>query len=230
MAWVNAVPPLHRSRRRAITFVCALLFALAGGVIYVYARSPEYRAAARLKIAPAAMVSEASVQRRFTPAYLAFDPSAKSLQARLDALESQLKIQRAASARAALAEAEEEEEVGAAQTATEQLRRDVAENQKQAQEFAGHLNEYKALQQDLDHLEGMHRAALDRLAKLQVSEKQRAPRVDVLQAASPSVAPYWPDYNRDALIAVAGSVLFGLLAAWVVDFLSGPQTLPAVPT
>jgi len=59
MAWVNAVPPLHRSRRRAITFVSALLFALVSGLIYVYARPPEYRATARLKIAPAAMVSEA---------------------------------------------------------------------------------------------------------------------------------------------------------------------------
>src|SRR4029077_12430602 len=60
MAWVDAVPPLHRSRRRTITFVSALLFALASGLIYVYARPPEYRATARLKIAPAAMVSEAS--------------------------------------------------------------------------------------------------------------------------------------------------------------------------
>src|SRR5207302_3902937 len=60
MAWVDAVPPHHRSRRRTITFVCALLFALASGLIYVYARPPEYRATARLKIAPAAMVSEAS--------------------------------------------------------------------------------------------------------------------------------------------------------------------------
>ena len=128
---------------------------------------------------------------------------------------------------AALAEAQGE--IAAAQTASEQLRQDVAENQKHAQEFATHLNQYKALQQDLDHLEGMHRAAFDRLAKLQASEKQRAPRIDVLQAASPSVAPYWPDYNRDALIAVAGSVLFGLFAAWLADFLSGPQPLPTFP-
>src|ERR1700704_4672984 len=437
MAWVDAIPPHHRSRRRAITFVSALLFALASGLIYVYARPPEYRAAARLKITPAAMVSEASdtkstpsvgtdatsflsevqiltsrplletaferlrekgpipelgadpvaeiqrsmraeptpgtqiveltadnhqqglvaplvntvidayreqtaavyrgsavssysdvkdeigkldleiqarrqavdafraqydivsmehkendvlaqiaglsqsytearnrlakaqahlqalrnsidagklvvrpkddpvltdieqrasvlreqwqeLQRRFTPAYLAFDPGAKSLQARLETLESQVKTQHATSARAALAEAQEE--VAAAQTATERLRQDVAENQKHAQEFATHLNQYKALQQDLEHLEGMHRAALDRLAKLQASEKQRAPRIEVLQAASPSLASYWPDYNRDALIVVAGSVLFGLIAAWFADFLSGPQTFPAFPT
>ncbi len=82
------------------------------------------------------------LQRRFTPAYLAFDPGAKSLQARLDALESQLKTQRATSARAALAEAQAE--VAAAQTANEQLRQDVAENQKHAQEFATHLNQAKS--------------------------------------------------------------------------------------
>jgi succinoglycan biosynthesis transport protein ExoP len=436
MAWINAVPSINRSRRRAIAFVSALLFTLAAGLIYVYARPSEYRATARLKIAPAGMVSEASdlkstpsvgidatsflsevqrltsrplletaferlrdktltpdlgdapvaemqrliraepipgtqiveltadsrqqalvapllntvvevyreeiaavyrdsaissyndvkdeigklgqeihakrqavdsfraqydivsmehkendvlaqiaglsqsytearnrlakaqahlqavrnsieagklvvrpkddpvltdieqrasvlreqwqeLQRRFTPAYLAFDPGAKSLQARLDALDNQVKAQRTTSARAALAEAQEE--VAAAQAATEKLRQDVAENQKQAQEFASHLNEYKALQQDIDHLEGMHRAALDRQAKLQASEKQRAPRIDVLQAASPSLTPYWPDYNRDALIAVAGSVLFGLFAAWLADFLSGPQPFPAFP-
>src|SRR5437763_3117700 len=34
---------------------------------------------------------------------------------------------------------------------------------------------------------------------------------------------------RDALIAVACSVLFGLFAGWFVDFLSGPQTFPAFP-
>src|SRR5205085_748293 len=32
------------------------------------------------------------------------------------------------------------------------------------------------------------------------------------------------------LIAVAGSVLFGLFAAWFADFLSAPQTFPAFPT
>ena len=43
-----------------ITFVCAFFIALAGGLTYVYARPAEYRATARLKIAPAAMVAEAS--------------------------------------------------------------------------------------------------------------------------------------------------------------------------
>ena len=111
------------------------------------------------------------MERRYTPHYLALDADAKSLRARLDNLVEQLKTQHAASEQAALAEAREE--LSAAQAAVDQLRKDVADNQKQAQEFATHLNEYKALREDLDHLEGMHRAALDRLAKLQASASGR---------------------------------------------------------
>ncbi len=169
-----------------------------------------------------------ALQGRFTPAYLAMDPTAKSLQARLENLENQLKTQRAASAQAALAEAQEE--LSAAQSAAGKLRQDVADNQKQAQEFATHLNEYKALRQDLDHLEEMHRAALDRLTKLQASEQERAPRVELMEAATPSLAPWRPDYLRDALIALAGSLAFGLLATWFVDFIAGSPALPAIPT
>ncbi len=166
------------------------------------------------------------LQRRFTPNYLSIDPDAKSIQARLEALKEQVATQRAASQRAALSEAEEE--VLAAQTAVEQVRKNVANNQKQAQEFATHLNEYKALREDLDHLEEMHRAALDRLTKLQASEQERAPRVELLEAAAPSQEPWRPNYRRDALIAVAGSLVFGLFTAWFVDFLAGPSAPPSI--
>jgi succinoglycan biosynthesis transport protein ExoP len=76
----------------------------------------------------------------------------------------------------------------------------------------------------------MHRAALDRLMKLQASERERAPRVELVEAATPSLAPWWPDYHRDALIALVGSVVFGLFAAWFADFIAGPPALPAIPT
>ena len=168
------------------------------------------------------------LQRRYTPSYLALDPNTKALQARLESLESQLRVQRDASARTNLAEAQEE--LAAAQSAAEKLRQDALDNQKQAQEFATHLNEYKALRQDLDHLEDMHRAALDRLTKLQASEQERAPRVEVLEAATPSSAAWRPDYQRDALIAIGGSVVFGLFAAWLVDFIAGRPIAPTVPT
>jgi succinoglycan biosynthesis transport protein ExoP len=165
-------------------------------------------------------------QRRYTPNYLALDADATSLRARLENLDEQLKTQHAVSERAALSEAQED--LASAQTAVEQLRKDMADNQKQAQEFATHLNEYKALREDLDHIEGMHRAALDRLAKLQASERERAPRVELLEPAAPSDEPWRPNYRLDAVISVVGSLAFGLFAAWLADFMSGPSPSPTM--
>jgi polysaccharide biosynthesis transport protein len=166
------------------------------------------------------------LERRYTPNYLAVDADAKSLRARLENLIEQLKSQHAASERAALAEAREE--LSAAQMAVDQLRNDMSDNQKQAQEFATHLNEYKALREDLDHIEGMHRVALDRLAKLQASERERAPRVELLEAAAPSHEPWRPNYPLNAAISVAGSFVFGLFAAWFADFIAGPSLPPTM--
>ena len=159
------------------------------------------------------------LQRRYTPGYLALDADAKSLQARLENLQDQLKSQHAASERAAFSEAQED--LAAAQAAVERLRKDIADNQKQAQEFATLLNEYKALREDLDHIEGMHRTVLDRLTKLQASERERAPRVELLEAATTSYEPWRPNYRLDAAISVAGSLVFGLFAAWFADFIAG---------
>jgi polysaccharide biosynthesis transport protein len=166
------------------------------------------------------------LERRYTPAYLALDADAKSLRARLENLDEQLKSQRAASVKAALAEAQED--LSAAQAAVDQLRKDMSDNQRQAQEFATHLSEYKALREDLDHIEGMHRAALDRLAKLQASELERAPRVELLEAAASSHEPWRPNYRLNAAISVAGSLAFGLFAAWFADFIAGPSLAPTL--
>jgi len=166
------------------------------------------------------------LQRRYTPNYLALDADARSLRARLDNLDEQLKAQHAASERAALAEAQEE--LSSAQAAVDQLRKDVADNQRQAQEFATHLNEYKALREDLDHIEGLHRAALDRLAKLEASERERAPHVNLLEAAAMSREPWRPNYLLDAAIGAAGSLAFGLFAAWFAEFIAGPSRSPTM--
>ena len=166
------------------------------------------------------------LERRYTPAYLALDADAKSLRARLENLDEQLKSQRAASVKAALAEAQED--LSAAQAAVDQLRKDMSDNQRQAQEFATHLSEYKTLREDLDHIEGIHRAALDRLAKLQASELERAPRAELLEAAASSHEPWRPNYRLDAAISLVGSLAFGLFAAWFADFIAGPSLAPTM--
>src|SRR5579885_2548363 len=128
--------------------------------------------------------------------------------------------------RAALIDAQQQ--LAAAATAVAELRKTVADNQKQAQEFAAHLNEYKAMRDDLDHLEAMRRAALDRLAKLQASAAERAPRLEVLEAAATPTRAWRPDYRLDAALALAGAFGFALFATWFVEFIAGPAWRPPV--
>ncbi|HEX3483696.1 MAG TPA: tyrosine-type recombinase/integrase, partial [Micropepsaceae bacterium] len=160
------------------------------------------------------------LQRRFTPAYLALDSDAVALQARLANLEQQLKEQRIASQQAAIADAQGE--LSSAQASSDRLRKDLEENQKGARDFAARLAQFKVMQDDLDHLQSMERAVTDRSTKLQSSVRERAPRVQLVEAAAPSLVPWRPDYPGNALIALAGSLIFGLFATWFVEFLRGP--------
>ena len=167
-----------------------------------------------------------TLQRQFSPAYLALDTETRSLPTQIAELVQQLKDKRAASAQAAIADAEDE--VSGAQIAVNQLRKDLNDNQQGAKDFASHLSEFKVMQDDLDHLLSLERAVLDRSAKLQSSVRERAPRVQLLEAAAPSLSPWRPDYKRNAAISMAGSLVFGLLATLLIDFLRGPAPARAM--
>lgn len=166
------------------------------------------------------------LSRKYTADYLDLDPDVKLMRARLADLEKQLSERRASSQQAALASAQQA--LSSARSAVDQLRRDVGENQREAQEFASHLNEYKALQDDLTHAELAHREALDRLTKLQASSRERAPHVEILEAAAPIEAPWRPDYRTDAIVSVAGSLVFGLIAVLFGEFIAGPASAPGM--
>jgi len=161
------------------------------------------------------------LQQRFTPQYLDLDPAIKATRARLDNLEQQIKTERAAGQRAAVAEAEGK--VTAAREAIEQLQQQINENKSAVQAFVVRFGEYKAMQEDLTHLEQLHRAASDRLARLEASDSEIAPHVEILEAASVPQLPWRPLYARDAGISLGAAVALGFLAVWLVEFFSRPD-------
>ena len=164
------------------------------------------------------------LQRRYTPQYLALDADAVALQARLSSLEQQLKTQRMASQEALIAAAEED--VATNREAVDRLHRDLNQNQDTARAVAARLADFKVLQDDLDHLQGMARTVNDRLTKLQASELERAPKVELLELATPSSAAWRPNYTQDAIIALTGSLVVGLFAVWFLGFIGGPAPAP----
>jgi len=165
------------------------------------------------------------LQQRFTPQYLDLDPAIKGTRARLDNLEQQIRTERAAGQRAAVAEAEGK--VIGARGAVDQLQQQINENKRAVQTFMARFGEYKAMQEDLTHLEQLHRAAADRLAKLEASESEAAPHVEILEAASIPQLPWRPLYARDAGISLGAAVVLGFFAVWMVEFFSRPQPAPA---
>jgi polysaccharide biosynthesis transport protein len=166
------------------------------------------------------------LQQRFTPQYMDLDPAVKSTRARLDNLEQQIRTERAAGQRAAVAEAEGK--VTAAREAVEQLQQQINENKSAVQTFMTRFGEYKAMQEDLTHLEQLHRSAADRLAKLEASDSEVAPQVEILETATEPQLPWRPLYARDAGISLGAAVALGFLAIWLVEFFSRPEPETAV--
>jgi integrase len=166
------------------------------------------------------------LQRRYSAAFLALDPETKDLPAAIAELERQVKEKRDESARAAIVDAEGE--LASAKITVSRLRKDLDDNQKGAREFAARLAEFKGMQEDVDHVQVMERAVQDRATKLQASVRERAPQVGLIEAAAPSIAPWRPNYQQNALISMAGSLFFGLLATWLAEFLAGPAPAQAM--
>ena len=165
------------------------------------------------------------MQQRFTPQYLDLDPAIKATRARLDNLEQQIRAERANGQRAAIAEAEGK--VTGAREAVEQLQQQINENKRAVQTFMASFGEYKAMQEDLTHLEQLQRAASDRLAKTESSESETAPHVKILEAASVPQLPWRPLYARDAGISLGAATVLGFFGVFLVEFFSRSQTQPA---
>jgi integrase len=161
------------------------------------------------------------LQQRFTPQYLDLDPAVKATRARLDNLEQQIRTERGAGQRAAVAEAEGK--VTAAREAIGQLQQQINENKSAVQTFMVRFGEFKAMQEDLTHLEQLHRAASDRLARLEASDSETAPQIQILEAANIPQLPWRPLYARDAGISLGAAVALGFLAVWLVEFFSRPE-------
>jgi succinoglycan biosynthesis transport protein ExoP len=167
-----------------------------------------------------------NLERTYTPDYLAIDPNARALRARLAAQEEQIKAQRAASQQAALAEAEEE--LASAREAQRRLRAQIAAGRQGAGQFAARFDQYKALRSELEQLESTYRDAQQRRAKLEATERARVPSVQILEQAALPREPWRPRYWRDAAIVVAGALLLALLAMALVELFNRPEPGPAV--
>jgi uncharacterized protein involved in exopolysaccharide biosynthesis len=161
------------------------------------------------------------LERRFTLDYLAMDPDARALRARLVELEQQIKAERQTGQQQVLSEADEE--LAGAREAVRRLQSQVVSRRQEVGEFAARFSQYKSLQDELGQLEKAYQDALRRKAQLDATERSRMPAVHVLEQAAVPREPWRPYYWRDAAIVLAGSLVLGLLALWLVELFNQPE-------
>ncbi|SBT03819.1 putative Phage integrase [Candidatus Accumulibacter aalborgensis] len=155
------------------------------------------------------------MERTYTPSFMAMDSQARAKRARLVELEQQIETQRGSSRQAALGAAQED--LASAGATVERLRAQISAQRASMQTFSQRFTQAKALEDDLAQIEHANREALERLARLEASERSRLPVFNLVEAASAPQSPFRPDYLRDALIVLAAAFGFGLLAMWFVE-------------
>ncbi len=167
------------------------------------------------------------LENEFTPRYMSVDPVIKGLVRKRDLLEQEIRNKRRQGRQGALAQAEQD--VASARQAVASLQRQLDEHKQQVMEFTTRFAEHEALQEELLALETAYRDAQDRQLQLQVNVRRQYPQINLKERAFLPESPSYPHYLRDAGISVAGSLLFGLLALFLYDFLNRPARQSGLP-
>lgn len=162
---------------------------------------------------------------KFTRDYMAKKYKYNPIPEQIKKLEAELKNKQDYGKRIVLTEAENN--YAAARQTFVDIHAQLADHKKQAASFTTKFSEYVALKTDLEGLEKIHRETQERLVKIETGQKEKYPQVTVIDRAYASTTPVRPDYSRDALIALAGSLLLGLFTVWIVDYLTQKQEQPS---
>ena len=160
----------------------------------------------------------AELDKKFTRDYLELQPDLKSIPEQIKALESEVQYRRQHGQNLVLNDAEMA--YAAAQQTVREIRAQLNEHKQLASSFSSKFAQHEALKTDLEGLETLHRDAQERLVQVKTSRKEKYPQVTVINRAHEPREPVRPNYTEDALMAIAGSVLFGLLTVWVVEYLT----------
>jgi polysaccharide biosynthesis transport protein len=160
----------------------------------------------------------AELDKKFTREYLNLQPDLRSIPEQIKELEIAVNNKRKYGASVALTDAEMA--YAAAQQTAREIRAQLSEHKRQASAFTSKFAEHDALKTDLEGLETLYRDAQERLVQVKTGRKDKYPQVTVISRAFEPVEPLRPNYSRDALIAIVGSLLLGLFSVWVFEYLA----------
>ena len=158
------------------------------------------------------------LDERYTREYMAKISKFKVIPEQLAALEERIAGMRQSGQSIVLTESQQQY-AAAAQT-VRVIRQQLNEHKNLAAEFTARFSEYEALQTDMEGMELLLRETQERLIKIETKQSEKYPQVDIVERAFLPRDPVRPDYVRDALIAIIGSILLALSSVWFAEFLT----------
>ncbi|MCK5649347.1 MAG: integrase [Gammaproteobacteria bacterium] len=159
----------------------------------------------------------AEFDRKYTRSYLALQPKLNVLPKQIHDLKKEIQTKRNFGQTIVLSEAEQN--FAAAQQSLQEIKKQLEDHKQQATEFSSRFAEHESLLSDLEGLELLQRTTRERLVQIEAKQTEKFPQVKVIERAFLPQEPISPDYSRDAIIAIIGSIFLGLFFVWIVEFL-----------
>ncbi|MFO8002649.1 GumC family protein [Thioalkalivibrio sp.] len=159
------------------------------------------------------------LEERYTRRYMELDPNLRDLPEELAAVEAQ--IRRLTSVGQTQASTDAEQAVLVAEETVRSLEAELAAHRSRVAEFTARFAEHQVLEEELERLEVVFNDNQERLARIEMSNREQFPPLEVVDRAPLPLEPVRPLYTRDAGIALGLSVLVALFLAWLVDYLTG---------
>ncbi|HET7061038.1 MAG TPA: integrase [Nitrosospira sp.] len=160
----------------------------------------------------------AELDKKFTREYLNLQPELRSIPEQIKELEAAVRTKRQHGKNVMLTDAEMS--YAAAQQTVREIRAQLDQHKKQASAFTSRFIQHDALKTDLEGLEKLYRDTQERLVQVKASNREKYPQVSVISRAYEARDPIRPDYSRDALFVLAGSLLLGLFGVWISEYLT----------
>jgi succinoglycan biosynthesis transport protein ExoP len=110
-------------------------------------------------------------------------------------------------------------ELATARKTVARIRGELTKQERTASEFTTRFAEHEALNEDLGQLHDLHRQLRERVVQTEVMRYALPPELSVARHASVPERPIRPNYSRDALLSLVGSLLCGL-AAVMIDWVA----------
>lgn len=160
----------------------------------------------------------ATLEQQYTADYIQLVPDLKAVPEQLKTIED--KIAKLSSSDQDVVLSEAMQAYNAAKQKTLDVRAQLDQHKGTAQQFTTQFSVHEALQKELQTLQERHQISKDKVLQATIQLHQRYPQIDVVRAAFLPNTPIGPDYNRDAAIVVAASLLLSLITVLLVEFLA----------